>query len=398
MIQAAEQRLSCRPRRRAELAQERLADLEKQIECHGSHLERQEQAHQQEQECQDALRRRLAAHEKHLTDLETQWGSEPVRPYSRLAKARQQREGWQGQLVRSQRRDEIIQRKIERYQTSMAQLRLQQAELGRWHATLLSDNAENLNPAPICIHLDGGFSGGSNLGYLIELGYDVLAAGKGKVTSALRQQLPAQAKWEQGTSQVQLWEAPAARAGTCPYPMRRILQHWQAGERERFSSFLQYPAGSTMTLSEVFNAYHRRQHVEAGIKQGKSVFGGRGVRIRSAAGLELLNQFAFVFWPNFVHWATDWLNSRVNQSSRPFEAAMATVKTQVRVAAQTPARMITAPGCRILVFSEEGPYPNVHLNLDGIYAFQLPLPLYQCPLPERMIQRSPRRLLSPPDG
>jgi hypothetical protein len=233
---------------------------------------------------------------------------------------------------------------------------------------------------------------------LIELGYDVLAAGKGNSTVALRKQLPAQAKWERATSQVRLWEGPPAMVGTCPYPLRRILQHWQAGNKQRYSTFLQYPADSTMTLEDVFSTYHQRQHVEAGVKQGKSVFGGRGVRIRSAAGLELLNQFAFVFWPNFVHWATDWLRPKVYQSSKPFEAALRTVKTQVRVAAQTPATVVIAPGSRVLAFSEEGPYPNVRLKLDGVYAFQLSLPLFRCEPAEHMIRESPHRLLSPPNG
>jgi len=197
---------------------------------------------------------------------------------------------------------------------------------------------------------------------------------------------------------VRLWEGPVAVVGQCPYPLRRVLQHWQAGEKERYSLFLQYPADSPLPVAEVFAAYHQRQHAEAGVKQGKSVFGGRGVRIRSAAGLELLNQFAFVFWPNFVHWATDWLRPKVRQSNPAFAAVLRTIKTQINVAAQTPATVITAPGSRILAFNPEGPYPGVHLELEGVYAFQLPLPLFQCQEPDSLVPLPPRRLLSPPDG
>jgi hypothetical protein len=153
-----------------------------------------------------------------------------------------------------------------------------------------------------------------------------------------------------------------------------------------------------MPLPELFVTYHQRQHVEAGIKQSKSVFGGRGVRIRSAAGLELLNQFAFVFWPNFVHWATDWLRPKVCQSNQPFEAALRTVKTQVRVGAQTSATVVTAPHSRVLAFSLQGPYPGVRLELEGAYVFQLPLPLFQCAEPDPLVPLLHRRLLSPPDG
>ena len=176
------------------------------------------------------------------------------------------------------------------------------------------------------------------------------------------------------------------------------MQHWHAGEKERDSVFLQYPVASARSPAQVFADYHHRQHAEAGIKQGKSVFGSRGPRIRSAAGLELLNQFAFVFWPNFVHWATDWLEPRVRQSNKTFDAALRTVRTQVRVAAQTPATLVTMPGSRILIFSPAGPYPDVHLQLDGVYVYQPHLPLFRCSDSTPGVPLPPRRLLSPPTG
>jgi Tfp pilus assembly protein FimT len=128
------------------------------------------------------------------------------------------------------------------------------------------------------------------------------------------------------------------------------------------------------------------------------VFGGRGVRIRSAAGLELLNQWAFVFWPNFVHWASDWLCPKVQNGNRQFAAALRTVKTQVRVAAQTPATVFTTPGSRVLAFSDEGPYAETRLQLAGIYALQIPLFLFQGETAPGAISSAPRRLLSYPDG
>jgi len=396
LIQAAEQRLSCRPRRRVELVQERLEVLARQLARYRAQLSQQEQAQQQEQERQRCLQQRLTAQDPLLVQLESQEGDKPVRPYSRLAKARKQQASWRRQLQQSQRREGVIRGQLDRQCARLGQLLHQQAELGLWHGRLLFDNATNANPVAIRIHIDGGFSGGDNLTYLIELGYAVLAVGKGPSTTALRQELPATAQWVPVTAQVRLWAGPPATVGSCPYPLRRILQHWQARDKQRDSTFLQYPADDPMTVADVFSTYHQRQHAEAGIKQGKSVFGSRDVRIRSAAGLELLNQFAFVFWPNFVHWATAWLRPKVRQSSKPFEAVLRTVKTQVQVAAQTPATVVTAPGSRVLAFCEEGPYPNVRLKLDGIYAFQLPLPLFRCEPAEHMIRESTDRLLSPP--
>jgi hypothetical protein len=89
--------------------------------------------------------------------------------------------------------------------------------------------------------------------------------------------------------------------------------------------------------------------------------------------------------------------AKVRQSHPAFEAALQTVKRQVRVAAQTPATLVARPGTRVLAFSEEGPYPGVHLALNGVYAFQLPLPLFQCAA-ARPNTLAPRRLLSPPGG
>jgi hypothetical protein len=330
--------------------------------------------------------------------LAAQQEERPAGPYSHLTKARRQREIWHAQWERSQRRTDLFQGQIARSYERLEPLTQEEERLRAWSATLHADNERQPNPVPMRMVIDGGFSGGDNLTYLIEMGYDVLAVGKGNSTVPLRQDLPAGAVWTSVTPHVQLWEGPPATVGVCPYPLRRVLQHWQAGKQERYSLFVQYPAEEEMPLPELFVTYHQRQRVEAGIKQGKSVFGGRGVRIRSAAGLELLNQFAFVFWPNFVHWATDWLRPKVCQTSQPFEVALRTVKTQVRVGAHTSATMVTASHSRVLAFSLQGPYPGVRLELEGVYVFQLPLPLFQCVEPDPLVPLLPRRLLSPPDG
>jgi hypothetical protein len=398
LIQATERESCCRPRRRVELVMTRIQGLQNRLERYSTYLSRQQQALLKEQERQGRLENQLADQRLLLATLEAKHGDKPIKPYSRLAKARQRQETWQRQLNNARQRQVTIQRKTAYHQRMIAQLTRQRDDLSRWHAELEADNATNLNPVRIRINLDGGFSGGDNLTYLIEMGYDPLAVGNGQSAEALRREQPTDAIWTTVTPHVALWEGSPAPLGGCPYPLRRILQHWQGGDRSRYSLLLQYQDGPWLPLTEVFPTYHQRQHAEAGVKQGKSVFGGRGVRIRSAAGLELLNQFAFVFWPNFVHWATDWLRPRVQNGNKPFEATLQTVKTQVRVAAQTPATVFTTSGSRVLVFTDEGPYPEVRLQLAGIYAFQLPLLLYSCEAPTRYLSSVPRQLLSPPNG
>jgi hypothetical protein len=375
----------------------RIEKLEKEIEQYHLYLGQQRQALRAEKERQRQLEEQLVTQRTLLASLEAKQGDKPVKPYSRLAKARKRKKTWQRRLGRSLQREDVARRKISRYQEKIEHLVQKRGGLIRWYATLQVDNATNPNPVRVRIHLDGGFSGGDNLTYLIEMGYDVLAVGSGQSAAALLREQPAAAIWTSVTPHVQVWEGRLAPVGECPYPLRRILQHWQAGEQSRYSILLQYQNGPAVPLTEVFSTYYLRQHVEVGVKQGKSTFGEKDVRIRSAAGLELLNQFAFVFWPNFVHWATDWIRPRVQQGSPPFNAALRTVKTQVRVAAQTPATVITTPGSKVLVFAKEGPDPGVHLQLTGIYAFQLPLPLFRCEVPTRFALPTPRRLLSPPD-
>lgn len=398
LIQAAEKQLRCRPRRRVELVQARLENLSQRLEQYATSLAQRQQALLAEQERQQLLENRLAAQRLLLASLAAKHGHKPLKPYSLLAKARQRQETWQRRLGKAQQRQASMQRQMAHYQRLIAQLGQQRDALGRWYAQLQSDNATNPNPVRMRINLDGAFSGGDNLTYLIEMGYDPLAVGNGQSAAALRREQATDAVWTAVTSQVALWEGESVPVGECPYPLRRILQRWQSGERSRYSLFLQYQDGPRLPLAKVFPTYHQRQGVEAGVKQGKGVFGGRGVRIRSAAGLELLNQLAFVFWPNFVHWATDWLCPKVQNGNRQFAAALRTVKTQVRVAAQTPATVFTTPGSRVLAFSDEGPYPETRLQLAGIYAFQFPLLLFQGETPLGAISSAPRRLLSYPDG
>ncbi len=398
LIQAAERRLGGRPRRRAGLVTERSAALKRQVHDYRVDQSQQGPLWQAERDSQQALTHRLAEQDQRVTDLEAKQGDKPVGPYSHLAKARRQRASWQQQLERSRRREEETRAKIGRFQEKIDRLVQEKEKVDAWHAALLADNAANPNPVSIRILLDGGFSGGEDLAYLIEMGYDLLTVGKGKSAVALRQEMPPEPTWIEATPHVQLWEGAPAVVGECPYPLRRILQHWHAGEKERDSVFLQYPVASARSLEQVFADYHHRQHAEAGIKQGKGVFGSRGLRIRSAAGLELLNQFAFVFWPNFVHWATDWLEPRVRQSNKTFDAALRTIRTQVRVATQTPATLVTMPGSRVLIFSPAGPYPDVHLQLDGVYVYQPHLPLFRCSDSTPGVPLPPRRLLSPPAG
>lgn len=195
LIQATEKQLRCRPRRRVELVRSRIEGLQKRIEQYDAYLSQQQQALLQEQERQQQLENRLADQRLLLVTLEAKRGNKPIKPYSLLAKTRQQQKTWQRQLGNAQQRQVTIQGKIAYHQRMIAKLSQQRDDLSRWHAELQADNATNPNPVRIRINLDGGFSGGGNLTYLIEMGYDPLAVGSGQSAKALRRKQPTDAVW-----------------------------------------------------------------------------------------------------------------------------------------------------------------------------------------------------------
>ena len=127
--------------------------------------------------------------------------------------------------------------------------------------------------------------------------------------------------------------------GHCPYPVRLTLLRWPDQNKGfKYSTLISFSETEALPTAELFPTYHERQDVEAGIKQGKGTFSYTKLHVRSPAGIRLLGQFALLFWPNFVHWAADWLTERV---SAPFAQLLSQVRTQVRIAANTPAVVLT---------------------------------------------------------
>ena len=79
--------------------------------------------------------------------------------------------------------------------------------------------------------------------------------------------------------------------------------------------------------------YHQRQDIEAGIKQGKNAFSLTKLRVRSAVGIRLLEQF--------VPWAAQWLASQLHDDTGHFTAVLQRMRPQVRVVTNTPALVCT---------------------------------------------------------
>jgi len=240
------------------------------------------------------------------------------------------------------------------------------------------DNATNPNPVRIRWLLDGGFGDAANVTYLIEMGYELYTiAHNGKITPALRKAVSSNDRWAQAGSRTQALDTDCQKLGDCPYPLRLTLLRWSLGDTFKYSTLISFSDFEELPTADLFPAYHERQDVEAGIKQGKGTFSFTKLRVRSPAGIRLLGHFALVFWPNFIRWAADWMTDQVCAETDHFAQVLQQVRTQVRIAANTPAVVLTNAKGQLLEFDADGPFAGVQIRLDGPFVYQFPMPLFQ---------------------
>ena len=118
-----------------------------------------------------------------------------------------------------------------------------------------------------------------------------------------------------------------------PYPLDVALQRFYTGETRRHATLLHFGSDPVTTdLPGWFHRYNARQTIEAGIKEGKGVFEMHHLKVRSALGLYLQEQFA-VFAANFVRWAAHRLATQCPQLPAGWrDTTQPKVKEQVKVA------------------------------------------------------------------
>jgi hypothetical protein len=378
MVREAESRLGCRPRRRTELVPQRIAALETKIVQRQEWCQAQQATIRQQVERQVRLGNQLQDLREELMKLEAKYEGKPIRPHSRLAKARKQKAIWERQLGSALEQETRARQVLDQHQQYLDTLLAERNKLLSWLAKLEVDNATHPNPVRIRWLLDGGFGDVSNVMYLIEMGYDVYVIGHGgSTTQSLLKDVPADATWHQAGVRTQALDVERQQLGQCPYPVRLTLLRWQVKDEFQYATLISFSDAEALPTADLFPTYHQRQDVEAGIKQGKGTFSFTKLRVRSAAGIRLLGQFALFFWPNFVHWASVWLAGQVQDDAGRFEQVLREVRTQVRIAANTSAVVLTNASGQMLEFARNGPYPGVQIRLDGPFVYQFPMPLFQ---------------------
>jgi len=378
VVQQVEQLLGVRPKRRVWLIEERRRQMQERMQ----HLE---DAQGRTREAEKGLWNRIREARAEMKTLQStvmhleaeyQVQERQERPHCKLAKARRKLVSAQKREQRAWRDLRKKQRKTTEQQRKLSELQDELLSLDEWLAYLETDNMANLNPVPIVLRIDAGFSTGPNLAWLIEMGYTVLTKAHHRGTAhSLRQHLSPQIEWTRVGANAEAVHMGGYDHNDCPYLLQAMLVRYHLPDEMRYTTLFYYDENAPPPLPEWFARYNARQTIEAGIKETKSVFTLSHHLVRSPIGMQLQEQFA-LFGANFVRWAAAWVRDMLRQANRNFTAALDQVKTLVQITSRARARWVRNRLGHSLIFDENGPFAGTIVCLSGQMAFQLVLPLF----------------------
>ncbi|MDQ5852589.1 MAG: hypothetical protein M3380_11080 [Chloroflexota bacterium] len=381
LIQDAERRLKCHPRRRTELVEQRQAASEAAL----AEQERLAAQHDQRMYQQTERLTRLEA-QIHATQSRVRWlqvvpaSRRQHGPYSQLSRLEAQIEGWQRQQERAQAQIIHAQAVAQRHRARAAALAAERDRLHAYLAQLRQDNAKQVKPPRCTIRLDAGFSSGENLTALIELGYDVeTKSGNAALVHALQKQVTATMAWTRVGKNAEMIGWTNYTLHSCPYPLTVGLERFHTPSGLLHAVLIRSQEGAPPRCPDLeawFHAYNARQTIEAGNKEEKTTFKVQHLMSRSRAGIEI-QALLTVFAANFVRWATAWVQPRIEHSSPRFEAVLARPKHLVRVAANSPAVVDSSDERVRVCFSSLSSLEGVVVCVAGMPGLQLALPLFE---------------------
>lgn len=382
LVQEAERRLGCHPRRRTELLAERIATCQETIQAVQEHLLQVDPRLVTKLEHCESLSAQIQAAEVRIQQLLDQPASpRQSGPYSLLCRLRKQVAGWYRQLGHAQQRvarlNTVMQHQEQRWQQALAVQRGELQRLQERYARFCQENARQANPPRCKMRTDAGFVSGENLTALIELGYDVeTKSGNPAVLAALRSRVTAETVWTPVGKNAEMVAWTDYRSNTCPYPLIVGLERFHTPQGELHAVLLRYqdevpPTG--FELVQWFHDYNGRQTIEAGNKEEKTTFRVQHLMSHSPAGIEI-QALLTVFAANFVRWADHWVRERVEHPTKRFETALSSPKRLVRVAANSPATVEHAAGREAVRFSPLSCFGGVVIRLSNAPGYQLPLP------------------------
>lgn len=382
LIQEAERRLGCHPRRRTELLAQRMAACEQSIAMLQARLTQVDPRLVAQLARCERLECRIQEAEAQIQKLAEQPASpRQSGPYSQLTRLRKRVVSWYRQLGHACQRlaqlNSVMQHQRQRDQQELA---AQQAELQRLrerHERFCRENAEQAHPPHCKLRTDAGFATGDNLTELIELGYDVeTKSGNPAILAALRSRVTPETAWTPVGKNAEMVAWTDYQSNTCPYPLIVGLERFHTPQGILHAVLIRYqdavpPTG--LDLPQWFHDYNGRQTVEAGNKEEKTTFKVQHLMSHSPAGIEI-QALLTIFAANFVRWADTWVRERIEHSTRRFETALASPKRLVRVAANSPATVERWPGRETVRFSPLSCFGGVVIRLSDGPACQLALP------------------------
>lgn len=380
LVQEAERRLGCHPRRRTELVVQRISAYEEEIVA----LEQRAERHEQRAAVQTQRVVRLAdqiqaaeAQVKALTA--TPVSSRQAGPYSQLNRLKNQIVGWRRQMERAQAQMTQAHAVAARYWGRREARLAERLQLQERCERLCQENARQLDPPHCRLRMDAGFATGEKLTEVIELGYEVdTKSANDALVQALRNRVTANQEWTRVGKNAEMVGWTNYETNTCPYPLTVGLERFHTPKAVRHAVLIRSQEGPMITgpdLSAWFHDYNARQTIEAGNKEEKTTFKVQHLMSRSPAGIQIQAMLT-VFAANFVRWADEWIRPRVEQSNRRFDGVLSSPKHLVRVAANSLAA-IERNGGRLLVrFSPLSSFEGVVIRLSGVVGHQLPLPLF----------------------
>jgi hypothetical protein len=392
LVRAAEGRIGLRPRRRSEVLHSRIVGLSEQIKTIEQHLKEQ-QAQRVKAQTRLTQAQQAAQHgQQHLAQLEQAYQdcSRAERPYSQLAKARQQGQVAQRKQTRAQQHLVWTQQRLTKIQAKLAQKMAEWQSLQARLAQLEQDNATNPRPIRAIFRLDAGFGTYENLAFLIEMGYELYTKPfSHQVVKHLKQKVTSQSPWTRVGANAEMITWSQVRLKQLPYPVDIALERFYTGKTRKHSALLYYgPDPVTADLPGWFTFYNARQTMEAGIKEGKLVFQLHHLKVRSAVAI-YLQETMVLFAANFIRWAT---HSLITQPATLPETVLSSTpfgsKQLVQVAAHTSAEVIQDSVGYLLKFTEHSLFAGKLLRL-GYWAHQLSLPYFKNYSFEPFLMNSP---------
>ena len=378
MVLAAEAKTGLRPLRRTDLLRGRLQCVsrerqgrEKQVQAIETELAAVQAQETETQQLIDEQRARVATLEAEYREKQR-----PERPYSKLGRARHKLGVLERRQVRLMKKSPQLEGQLARRKEQLDVCQAQESLLQQRLEQFEADNRTNRYPIQADFRLDAGFGVRENVALLIEMGYEVYTKPYADwLTPRLKRQAAGRSDWTRVGKNAEMiaWKATTLR--DFPYPLDVALERFWVGDKQKHATLLHFGTDPvTVDLTAWFNHYNARQTIEAGIKEGKGVFEMHHLKVRSAPGLYLQEEFA-VFAANFVRWAAHWLATQCPQLPAGWQdTAQPKVKEQVKVGAHTSAWVNwQEQGC-LLRFTDRSVFAGRSLKLERRWAVQLPLP------------------------